>query len=298
MDADQLGRCARRLAGAIEPFAGQVYFSPECHAAYATLGFAPSPATTGQGVALPDGPAYFTSRGSILGQVRGTVVAAAFAVFNPAVVDAGVTAGWALTDAPTIAAARDEGAIAQLARILGPRPDGIDRTAEMLRRATAELRPEGRPLYAGLSAMDVPGDPLGEAWRRADMLREYRGDSHTASWTSAGLDAVEIGLLSELYWGLPMGSYIRTRVWPADALEAGKDRLRSRGLLDGDGFSAAGRELRESVERATDQQCVPAVRALGDELDELVDLLGGYSRAVRDAHGYPQQGPHDLAGTD
>jgi len=28
----------------LEPVAGQVYFSPECHAAYAGLGFAPSPA--------------------------------------------------------------------------------------------------------------------------------------------------------------------------------------------------------------------------------------------------------------
>ncbi|MGH3744024.1 MAG: helix-turn-helix domain-containing protein, partial [Mycobacteriales bacterium] len=145
MDAEQLGRQTRRLAAAIEPFAGQVYFSPECHAEYAALGFGPSPASSGQGVALPDGPAYFTSRGAILGQVPGTVVAAAFGVFNPAVVTAGVTAGWSLTDAATIAAARDRGSVAQLTRVLGPRPDGIDRTVELLTRATADLRPAGRP---------------------------------------------------------------------------------------------------------------------------------------------------------
>ena len=75
---------ARRLAAAIEPFVGQVYFSPECHAAYAALGFNPSPGDA-NGVALPDGAAYFTSRGSVMGQVHGTVVAAAFGVFNPAV---------------------------------------------------------------------------------------------------------------------------------------------------------------------------------------------------------------------
>ena len=33
---------ARALAAALEPFAGQVYFSPECHANYAALGFAGS----------------------------------------------------------------------------------------------------------------------------------------------------------------------------------------------------------------------------------------------------------------
>mgnify|MGYP003704542881 CR=1 FL=1 len=73
---------ARALAAALEPFVGQVYFSPECHANYEALGFAPSRGQA-NGVALPDGPAYFTSRGSLMGQVPGELVAAAFAVFNP-----------------------------------------------------------------------------------------------------------------------------------------------------------------------------------------------------------------------
>ena len=58
----------RRLAGALEPVVGQVYFSSECHAAYTALGFSPSPGVR-NGVALPDFPAYFTSRGSLMGQV-------------------------------------------------------------------------------------------------------------------------------------------------------------------------------------------------------------------------------------
>ena len=66
---------ARRLASLIEPIVGQVYFSPECHAEYEALGFDPSPGKAGD-VALPDGPAYFTSRGSLMGQVPGEVVAA------------------------------------------------------------------------------------------------------------------------------------------------------------------------------------------------------------------------------
>ena len=34
---------ARSLGGALEPVTGQVYFSPECHAAYEALGFGSSP---------------------------------------------------------------------------------------------------------------------------------------------------------------------------------------------------------------------------------------------------------------
>src|SRR6185312_6425554 len=92
----------RRLAAALEPVAAQVYFAPECHRAYEKLGFAASPGALDNGVQLPDGPAYFTSRGSVMGQVPGELVAAAFAVFNPETVVRGVSRGWGLTDAATI----------------------------------------------------------------------------------------------------------------------------------------------------------------------------------------------------
>jgi len=286
---------SRALAAAIEPFSAQVYFAPECHAEYEALGFGPSPRTNREGVAQPDGQAYFCSRGSALGQPSGQLVAAAFGVFNPAVVIPLVDAGWDVCDAPTIAGARTRGAVAQLTRVLGPEPDGIDRAADLLRRACADLRPEGRPLYAGLSALPVPEGALGEAWRLADRLREFRGDAHTAAWTSAGYDAAEIGLLSELYWGLPMRTYIRTRAWAPEDLDAAEDRLRRRGQLDGDRISAAGRADREAVEQATDRQCRPIVEALGDDLDKLVGQVRGWSEQVRDAGGYQRRGLHDLA---
>ena len=117
-------RKSRSLAAALEPVIGQVFFAPECHAAYARLGFAPSPGRAGL-VALPDGPAYFTSRGSLLGQVRPGVVAAAFGVFKPEVVSAGVTLGWSLTDAPTIFAERRTGAVGQLERVLGVADESV-----------------------------------------------------------------------------------------------------------------------------------------------------------------------------
>lgn len=285
---------ARRLASALEPFAAAVYFSPECHAAYEALGFGPSPGQAGE-VHLPDGPAYFCSRGSVMGQVPGEVVAAAFGVFNPAAVVPAVTYGWTLTDAPTICAARDTGATAQLVRILGERPEGLERATELLGRAVAPLRPEGRPLYAGLTSLGLPGTPLGDAWRLADRLREYRGDCHTAAWTSAGFDATEIGLITEPYWGVPLRSYVRTRAWSADDLDAAHERLKDRGLLDDFGLTDAGRARREAVEEATDGPCRPALDAVGDDLDELLGILEPWGAAIREAGGYLPGGPHDLA---
>jgi hypothetical protein len=291
---DELSPRARALAGALEPVAGQVYFSPECHAAYADLGFAGSPGRFGE-VAAPDGAAYFCSRGSVMGQVPGEVIAAAFGVFNPAVVVPLVARGWSLTDAATICEARTAGATGQLRRILGERPDGLDRANELLARAVEPLRPEGRPLFGGLASLGVPGEPLADAWRRADMLREFRGDAHVCAWTAAGFDATEIGLLTELYWGLPMRTYIRSRSWSDADLDAAEARLVDRGLVADGTMTPAGRAEREAVEVTTDRQCRPIVEALGDDLDELVGILDPWGAAIRDAHGYPAAGPHDLA---
>ncbi len=288
-------KAARQLGSVLEPVTGQVYFSPECHANYVALGFAPSNGEF-NGVAAPDGPAYFTSRGSVLGQVPGTVVAATFGVFNPEAVVPAVTFGWTKTDAATICQARDDGAIAQLERILGPEPAGVERANELLARAVEPLRPEGRSLYAGQAALPLPDTTLGQVWRRGDMLREFRGDSHIAAWIGAGLDATEIGLLTELYWGLPLRTYSRTRAWTDEQFDAATERLESRGLLADGAFTDTGRALREDIEVETDRQMAPALRALGDDADELFAILGPWGAAIRDAKGYPASGPHDLAG--
>lgn len=294
MDATHLSALSRKLGSVLEPLIGQVYFSPECHANYVVLGFDASSGDAA-GVALPDGPAYFTSRGSVMGQVPGEVVAAAFAVFNPDVVVASVTLGWSRTTASAICAARDNGAIAQLVRLLGERPDGLDRANELLARAVEPLRPEGRPLYAGVRSLAMPDIPMGAMWRMGDMLREFRGDSHTAAWISAGLNATEIGLLSEMYWGLPMRSYSRTRAWTDAQFDVAADALRSRGLVGTDGFTDAGRALREKIENATDAQMAGAINALGDDIGELVAILEPWGETVRSGFGYLSSGPHDLA---
>jgi hypothetical protein len=230
-----------------------------------------------------------------MGQVPGAVVAAAFAVFNPEAVVPSVEFGWSKVDAPTICDARTAGAVAQLARVLGPEPEGLGRATVLLRAAGEALRPEGKPLYAGLLSLGLPGDPMGDMWRRADLLREFRGDAHTAAWTAVGLDATEIGLLTELYWGLPLRTYIRTRAWSDEQLDAAEERLVAMGLVADGAFTEEGRALRDAVEVATDAQCAPMVDALGDDLDELVGILNPWGAAIRAAGGYPAQGPHELA---
>ncbi len=288
---------ARQLGSVLEPVVGQVYFSPECHANYVALGFDPSPGDVG-GVALPDGPAYFASRGSLLGQVPGEVVAAAFGVFSAAVVVPSVALAWTRTDAASIREARADGAVAQLRRLLGDRPEGAERVFELLRRASAALPINGRPLAAGIASLEVPEDPLAGLWHLGDFLREYRGDCHNAAWVAAGLTATDIGVLTELSWGMPARSYSRTRGWSEDEFDRSEHRLRDLGYLDGTGaethLSQQGRHAREQIEETTDAQMAPALDALGADIDELFETMTPWGETIRAGFGYLASGPHDL----
>lgn len=284
MDDQELSARGRALRDALEPLVGSVYFSPECHAEYARLGFDPSPGTS-DGVQLPDGTAYLCSRGSALGQAPGPVVAAAFAVFNAQVVVPSVSRGWSLTTAEQLAGARDRGAVAQLRRILGEPPEA-DQVGRILLRGVDAAHSGGRPLFAGLVARGLLGEPLGDLWRAGDLLRELRGDAHNAAWTSAGLDPVEIGLLTELWWGLDSKTYVRTRAWDDEHLDGGLARLRARGLVDDRGLTDAGRRLRDDIELATDRQLRPSLLAMGDDLGLALSHLRRWSASVVQQQGY------------
>src|SRR5918997_752433 len=119
MSEDDVRRVSRRLRDLVEPIAANVYFAPEAQDAYKELG-------------LGYLPGYFCSRGACMGQVPGEVVVSAFGVFNPAIVIPAVDEGWSKTDATTILAARQRGAIASLTRIVGEPNDGTARATELL----------------------------------------------------------------------------------------------------------------------------------------------------------------------
>ena len=274
MTDDRVRSVSRRLRDLVEPLAANVYFAPEAQSAYGE-----------RDLNYPEG--YFCSRGGCMGQVPGEVIAAAFGVFYPPMVKGFVDSGWSKTDAPTILDARYRGATASLERILGPKPDGAERATELLRRAGDAGTVEGRPLFAGLRSLGWPGDLLGDLWRAADLVREHRGDSHTMAWVSHGLSAIEVLLLTEAWWRMPFNTYMRTRAWPDDEVQATLEDLRSRGLVDENGLTPQGEELRGAVEEATDRGERAIVAALGDDVDDLFGLLEPWSKAIVDSGGYP-----------
>ena len=65
------------------------------------------------------------------------------------------------------------------------------------------------------------------------------------------------------------------------------------GWLEDGALTDDGRDAREAIERATDLQMVPALDALGDDLDKLIGVLTPWGAAIREVGGYVG-GPVDL----
>jgi len=265
---DRLAEVTRRLRARADGILAAAWFMPEATAGY-------------PGIDLAPGAASIASRAACLGAIRGDAAAALLAPINPAGVVGALDAAWEVTTPAALLDARLDAATAYLAEVLGPEPDGIERAVELLVPAALAGPTEGHPVYAGLRSLGLPGSPLGDLWRACDLVRERRGDSHRNAWVAAGVDPVEINVLTELWRGVPVGSVTTNQMgWSASDCEGALERLTDGGLVAVGALTATGQAMRDEIEAATDrQEAVPAA-ALGNDAEELFALLGPWARAV------------------
>jgi hypothetical protein len=270
----------RRLRDAIEPIATICYWSEPAYDAYAALG-------------LDFLQGYVWSRGCVLGEPDGSVVAAVFGVFEPGLIGQLYDAARATARLADIRAARETGAVTALRTVLGA-PEQVAEVTGALRRAAEAADTAGRPLFAGLAGLPWPADELGQLWHVCAMLRELRGDSHLAACVAAGLTGLEANILTELQVGWPLHSYTATRGWPPEAMNLATLSLRERGLIGDDALTGAGTSLRADIEEATDRQLAPARDAIGPALPGLLPPLQEWSRQIVE-HGWFPPDPYKRA---
>lgn len=255
----RLAEVSRRLRSRADAILGAVWFMPQ------------------------DGLPGLAARVACLGRVPGAVAAALFAPQHPQAVADAVDDAWRHYDPGTLLEARLAGATGYLARVIGEEPPGIERALPVLRRVVEAGSTAGHALYAGLRALPWPGTPLGDLWRASDMIRERRGGSHLNAWTAAGLSSVEIQLLTERWRTTrnPGSTTAEEMGYSADEIGAALETLRTQALVDhAGGLTENGREFREGIERDTDLQEADFVAALGDDVDELFELMAPWARAV------------------
>ncbi|MEH1166036.1 hypothetical protein V6V47_11695 [Micromonospora sp. CPCC 205539] len=257
-----------------EPLHGMIYFVPEAHERYAALG-------------LMGRAGYFASRAAALGPVGPAPVVATFFNFSPDLVTRALPAAWERTTPAAVLAARLEAAGAALTRALGDTirgPEMIE-AAELARRAaeSSTAHSEGRPLFAAHAALPWPEQPHLILWQAQTVLREFRGDGHVAALVLAGLSGLEALVLHAASGEVPVSFLRRSRGWSEEQWADAVERLRGRGLIEGDEpvLSDSGRAQREWIEAATDRLATPAYTVLGaDGCARLAALTRPMSRAV------------------
>lgn len=263
--------------------------------AIATIGWwsrSAADAVTALGHGFFDG--YVWGRAAALGaDVAPSVVVSAFGVFNANLLAPVYVHARTISSHDAILAARESGAASGLRLATGEvSVETITTCADQLLTALAALEPGPRHLFGALQALAVPTDPHGRLWRAAELVREHRGDSHLSACVAAGLDMVEMNVLTEIWLGYPVGAYSATRGFDEAQLAAAVARLAARGWMIDGALSDAGRAARNDIEAATDvgqHQLISALRDGFDEqkFDELCAQLETISAAIIANHVAP-----------
>ena len=272
----------KRFKSAFDSLHALAYFAPEVDQALTGIGLRPG--------RMP----YFAGRSAAMGEVGPEVVAATFYNFNPEVVARVIPRAWTLASPEQVLAARLEGVDLALTRLLGEgelKSDQVVEAAELAREATAGCTAEGRPLYAAHAGLDWPEPPHLALWHAITLLREHRGDGHIAALLLNGLSGVE-ALVTHVATGdgFTVDAAKLTRGWSDEQWTATEQRLRDRGLLDGDGaLTGEGVAVRDRVETATEAAARGPWDHLGPEkLARLEELGRDLTRRVVSAGAFPK----------
>jgi hypothetical protein len=181
--------------------------------------------------------------------------------------------------------ARDEATVASLREVLAGEDPG--EVAGLLADAAGAADGMGRPLFSGRRADGRPADAVHCLWWACGLVREHRGDSHVAAAAAAGLNPVEMNILTELWVGMPLLSYTATRGWAPEVMQRAVAGLEGRGWIRDGALTDAGLAVRAGIERHTDVQEEPVVAALGGRFEEVCDRLNHWGQLCIEAGAFP-----------
>jgi hypothetical protein len=277
--ADDRSR-SRHLWRRWESYHGMIYFAPEAHEAYSSLG------------AIQPMMGYFASRAAPMGAVDGGVVTATFYNFEPSRITALVPAAWSVAPPEQWHQARMSAVDAALRRLLPgvESRDDVARAAAVLSACCQSLRPDGRPLYAGHASLPWPDAPHLQLWHALTLLREHRGDGHVAALVADDVSGIQALVMHAASGAVPSAVLQQSRGWGDAAWGSAVAELQAGGVLDASGaFTADGARRRQWVEDRTDALAEPAcatlstgevdwLAALGKELSTAIAQSGVFAR--------------------
>ena len=278
---------ARDMWVRFETYHDVTYFTPESRAATDALG------------CKGGWMGYFGMRAAPLGAASPELVTATFYNFHPGRVARALPDAWKIASPERFLATRLSGVDSGLRRMLPAEVlDGSElaEAAALIRRAAEYAPIAGRPLAAANAALAWPEQPHLALWQAATRLRESRGDGHVAALVSAGLDPCETLVIFGADNGLAPEYLRAARGWSAQEWDQARDRLVSRGLLDGSGLTEEGAAVRRWVEERTDAEAEAPWLALGGAASaRLAELLNPISLYIAKSNEAMRLNPIGLA---
>ena len=277
-------KLARRLLDRFEPIHGVTYFAPEVREALDGLGY--------KGYWM----GYFAARSAPLGVVPPEVVTAIFYNFAPSRVAKALPAAWEIAGPAEVLRVRLDTAVAVLRRYGLEADENVTTAAELLGRVARSAPLCGHPLFAANRALPWPTEPLAALWHATTLLREQRGDTHSAVLGAAGVTGRECNVLHSAAGAIPRDYIARTRDYDDEEWQQHEQSLAARGLLGGDGtLTAAGQELKDHIESTTDERSLSVLDTLNDdEVEKLFEALTPITRVVVEAGDVPAMTPMAL----
>ncbi|MEV6753264.1 hypothetical protein [Streptomyces sp. NPDC051214] len=223
---------------------------------------------------------YFAARTAPMGPVESGPATAALGVFAPGMVERALPSAWQYVSPGRIVEER----AAYTARALRALVPGIDDQALALCPPLAAMVEDApslaRPLFAANRDVSERTDPVQRLWQLVTCVREFRGDAHVSALADHGLDACEALVLAAATGRVDHATIRHDRGWQEQEWEQAVDRLRGRGLVDGDGhITEHGRTERELIEDATDRLSARLLRPLAAR--DADTLLAALERPVR-----------------
>ncbi|MGV9881389.1 SCO6745 family protein [Streptomyces sp. NPDC003006] len=274
-------RAGRRCHNVLNSLHSTHYFSPDVTREMAGLGITHPNAVN------------FAVRAAALGAVSAGTVTAAFYNYKHELVAEHVPSVWSTAAPREVLGARMRAVDATLRRLLGEEAVASPEMAEaagLALRATDACSRTARPLYSAHADLPVPEEPHLAYWYAATLLREHRGDGHLTVLLGAELDGLEAMVTHTATGkGIAPKWVLSTRGWNRQEWDAAVERLRGRGLLDGDGeLTEAGVALRRDVEAETDRLDRAPYEHLGAAgVERLTELGTVFLGAALQAGAFP-----------
>lgn len=221
-----------------------------------------------EALGLPHPLGYLAARAAPLAPAGPDAVAAAFGSINPIGVQLALAAVAEHTTFDAAWAARDEAVLEGLAAYAPDIGGPLAELAPLLWPVVEQLPISGRPLFASHLRMPRPDDPVLSGWHAVNCIREWRGDTHWAIVTAAGIDGTEASILHNAWLGYERDWLATSRGSSPDQIAAAWASLERKALVADGEVNAAGHELRERIETDTDRLTTLPWELLGEPRSE------------------------------